>query len=423
MERKAAPPAARKVTPLDFELAHDFLNKFHVILKNARTYDRFNEAMRRPTRAALSVLDMILNRCENARFDIVGDTVFFDQVRLRTPISAQEVVKYIVESTKAREIRSVIFDETVEMEDLLAFADVFARVEQVEKDRFGEMMRLLELEGIAGIHLHKRKRGIDDFSKNGAHFATQPEDAKQSFFTALHVVREAVSGGISTGKVNPRRMKRVVESVVDNILSNEDSMLALTAILDYDEYTYHHSLNVCIYSIALGNRLGLPKQTLCEIGVAALFHDIGKTDIPRAVLNKTASLSNDEWEKIRMHTISGVRVLSQLKRLDRPTLRAILSAYCHHMNMDRSGYPSSNNSLQPDVISRIVRVADVYDALTTARSYRMRPFSTPEALKVIADKAGKELDPTLCGLFFDVVGYTSHRRKPAGVAEEVPAIR
>jgi putative two-component system response regulator len=79
-------------------------------------------------------------------------------------------------------------------------------------------------------------------------------------------------------------------------------------------------------------------------------------------------------------------------------------AFCHHMNLDRSGYPVPARSIRPDVCSRIVRIADVYDALTSNRPYRIKPFTKSETLNIIADKSDKELDPVLCRVFADVVG-------------------
>lgn len=102
--------------------------------------------------------------------------------------------------------------------------------------------------------------------------------------------------------------------------------------------------------------------------------------------------------------MSGVKVLTYLKKMERSILRAMVVAFCHHLNMDRSGYPQTLSPVKPDAFSRIVRIADVYDALTSSRSYRMKPFSRAEALDVIADKAGEQLDPTLCAVFADVVG-------------------
>ena len=386
-----------------FRFAKEALGRLYVLIRTARSYDRSNFAMLESAQALHAIIGELLNEQDGVRFDVVNDCVFFNRIRMRAKISGFNTMRYFVEETKRRGVRSLVIDETAEIDDLVSFAMVFAQIDPTLADPFQELNRQMELEGISGIEVKPIKKSVEEALHEVRQLPTK-EEAKRSFFSALHVVKEAVKEGVTKGKVNPRKVKRVVESVVDSILSDEESMMALTAIKDYDEYTYHHSFNVCIYSIALGNRLGLPRQALCEVGIAALFHDVGKTDVPRDILNKIDNLTDDDWQTIQEHTMSGVKVLTYLKKMDRTILRAMVVAFCHHLNLDRTGYPQTQNTVKPDVFSRIVRIADVYDALTSARSYRMKPFSRSEALDVITSKAGKEFDPTLCAIFADVVG-------------------
>ncbi|MGD8628719.1 MAG: HD domain-containing protein [bacterium] len=386
------------------QLAKEFLGRFHVLIRLAKTYDRYNSAVSDSAEALFAIAGDLLNEADTVQFDIQNDCVFFNRNRVKATVSGFNTLKYFVDEMSARGVRSMSIDEIAEVDDFLSFGMVFARLDSSHRNPFDELVRLMNLEGIAGIEV-RRMPGAED-GEGDAALATGPtkEDAKRSFISALHIVKEALKDGVSRGKVNPRKVKRVVENVVDSILSNEESMLTLTAIRDYDEYTYHHSFNVCIYSIALGNRLGLPRQALCDLGIAALFHDVGKMDVPREVLNKTQDLTDDDWDVMRGHTTSGVKVLTYLKKLDRTILRSMIVTFCHHLNLDRSGYPATQRSIRPDAFSRIVRIADIYDALTSARSYRMKPFSKAKALAIIADKAGRELDPVLSSIFIEVIG-------------------
>jgi HD-GYP domain-containing protein (c-di-GMP phosphodiesterase class II) len=387
-----------------FQLAKEFMGRFYVLVRLARTYDRYNSAVADSAEALYAITTDLLNESDEVRFDIQNDCVFYNRTRLRANVSGFNTLKYFVDEMNARDVRSLSIEDLSEVDDFLSFGMVFARMDLEHPDPFKELVRLMNLEGIAGIDIQRTRKPGEEGDYEGDLAGPTREEAKRSFFSALHIVKQAVKDGISRGKVNPRKVKRVVESVVDSIISDEESMLALTAIKDYDEYTYHHCFNVCIYSIALGNRLGLPRQALCDIGIAALFHDVGKTDVPHNILNKIQDLSDEDWKTIQDHTMSGVKVLTYLKRLDNTILRSMIVAFCHHLNMDRSGYPETHRAIKPDAMSRIVRIADIYDALTSARSYRMKPFSSSEALGIIAEKAGKELDPVLCSIFAEVVG-------------------
>lgn len=390
-----------------YQLAREFLGRFYVLIRLARTHDRYNEAVADSAEALWSITQDLLDEAGSVRFDIVNECAFFNRTRLRASLSGFNTLKYFVDEMTSRGAKTICFDEIAEVDDFLSFGMVFARIDTSHEDPFSELERLMNLEGIAGIDIRRPRCAEEE--DYGSLSGPTKEDAKRSFFSALHIVKEAVKDGVSRGKVNPRKVKRIVESVVDSILSDEESMLALTAIRDYDEYTYHHSFNVCIYSIALGNRLGLPRQALCDIGIAALFHDVGKTDVPQETLNKVDNLTDEDWKTIQEHTLSGVKVLTYLKKLDKTILRSMIVAFCHHLNMDRSGYPQTHRIIMPDAFSRIVRIADIYDALTSARSYRMKPFSSSEALAIITEKAGRELDPTLCTVFADVVGILPQR--------------
>jgi HD-GYP domain-containing protein (c-di-GMP phosphodiesterase class II) len=386
-----------------FQTAKEVIGRLYVLIRTARSYDRSNVAMLECAQALHAIIGQLLDESDSVRFDVVNDCVFFNRVRMRAKVSGFNTIKYFINESKRRGIRSMTFDEMAEIDDLLSFAMVFAQIDPTLADPFAELVRRMDLEGIAGIEVKPVKKSVEETIHEVRALPTK-EEAKRSFFSALHIVKEAVQEGVAKGKVNPRKVKRVVESVVDSILSDEESMMALTAIRDYDEYTYHHSFNVCIYSIALGNRLGFPRQALSEIGIGALFHDVGKTDVPRDVLNKTENLSDEDWKTLQEHTMSGVKVLTYLKKMDRAILRSMITAFCHHLNMDRSGYPQTKTPIKPDPFSRIVRIADIYDALTSARSYRMKPFTRAAALAIITEKAGKELDPTMCAIFADVVG-------------------
>jgi putative nucleotidyltransferase with HDIG domain len=388
--------------------AKEFIGKLYVLIRSAHTYDRQNAIMSKSACSAREILERLLEYHNSIRFDVVNDCIFFNSVRLRADVTDVKTFNFLIQQMKIGRIRAVVIDDGADAEDILGFAIVVAKANSAARDPtedpFKEMKRLLQLEGLAGIQIEARKQDIEAFSQTTTLVSPSREQARHAFFSALHIVREAVKDGISKGSVNPRKVKRVVESVVDSILSDEESVLALTYLRDYDEFTYQHCLNVCVFSIALANRLGLPKPVLCEVGIAALFHDIGKTCIPLRVLNETNQLTGKEWRQIRQHTKTGVQILTQFRKIDRITLRSMVVAFCHHMNLDRTGYPVTSRQVTPDIFSRIVRIADIYDALTSARSYRMKPFSRDQVLEMMKEKSGNELDSVLCSIFADVIG-------------------
>jgi HD-GYP domain-containing protein (c-di-GMP phosphodiesterase class II) len=409
----------------DAQHAKELLGRLYVLTKNARSHDRHNEAMLAAARAAHALLMHMLEESDSVRFDIVNDSVFYNNMKLRADLTTFGIFKYVIRESRRRGFQAVVFNDAAEIEDVVGFAVAFAHFNQACLEPFKEMKRLLQMEGVTGIYVLPVGAEGDPLGQNDSAPADTREAAKRAFFSAFHIVKETVRGGISKGAINPRKIKRVMETVVDSVLRDEESMFALTHIRDYDAYTYYHSINVCLLSIAIGTRLGLPKPVLCEIGIGALFHDIGKTEVPHSILNKPAELTREEWQCMQKHTEHGVCILTELKKLDRAIVRAMVVAFCHHMNINQSGYPRTDRHVRPDVFSRIVRIADIFDALTTARCYKIKPFSSDEALEIIREKAGTELDPILSEMVRDVAGaitgQVSDLAAPAAPEEAVPA--
>src|SRR5205809_6767098 len=147
-------------------------------------------------------------------------------------------------------------------------------------------------------------------------------------------------GSIRMGaSANLKKIKRLVQSIVDQILTEETSLMGMTTLRDYDEYTFTHSVNVCIFAVALGKRLGLTKVQLYDLGLAALFHDIGKSRVPQSILNKSGGLTDEEWRLIASHPWLGVLALFQVRGAQELPYRSMIVAHEHHMKQDLTGYP------------------------------------------------------------------------------------
>ena len=207
------------------------------------------------------------------------------------------------------------------------------------------------------------------------------------------------------GSPNIKKIKRVVQGIVDQILNEETSLIGLTTIRDYDEYTFTHSVNVCIFSVALGKRLGLSKLQLYDLGMAALFHDIGKSRVPQSILNKTSGLTDDEWRLIAAHPWLGVLALFQVRGAQELPYRAMIVAHEHHMKRDLTGYPrpirdASAERVQQDRRDRRrVRRGDVATRrIRPCRSRRRRSCSE------MRDNPRRGMDPVIVKAFINLTG-------------------
>jgi HD-GYP domain-containing protein (c-di-GMP phosphodiesterase class II) len=228
--------------------------------------------------------------------------------------------------------------------------------------------------------------------------------AKQTYFQSVQVAKEVLTDMRIGRAVNLRRVKRTVQSIVDQVLNNETSMIGMTTLRDYDEYTFTHSVNVCIFSVVLGQKLGLTKVQLYELGLGALFHDIGKMRIDPDIVNKAAGLTELEWFEIQQHPTEGMLALFSLRGLSELPYRAMLLAYEHHMRVDLAGYPKNKRPRYPTLFSRIVQTVDGFDAATSKRSYQNQPWPPDEVMREMRDNPKRGYDQLLVKAFINVTG-------------------
>lgn len=228
--------------------------------------------------------------------------------------------------------------------------------------------------------------------------------AKRTYAQSVKVAKDAL-GDMRLGKaVNVRKVKRAVQGIVDQVLSNESSMVTMTTLRDFDEYTFTHSVNVCIFSVIIGQRIGLERLQLYELGLGALFHDVGKQRIDVDIINKPTGLDDYEWRELMKHPTEGLLLLFQLQGFTDVPYRQMLMAYEHHMKTDLSGYPSSRRPREPTLFSRIVSVADAFDAGTSVRSYQYQPWPPDAVLQEMRDNPKRGFDTLLVKVLITATG-------------------
>ena len=190
------------------------------------------------------------------------------------------------------------------------------------------------------------------------------------------------------------------KALVDSLEEAESILFALAQSVEHrDRYTGLHCERLAHYSIALANALGLPKQEQLALFRGGYLHDIGKISIPDAILFKRGLLTEEEWETMRQHTIRGEQICRPMKTLA-PVLPIIRS---HHERWDGSGYPDGLMGEEIPLLARILQVADIYDALTTARPYKPA-FSHDRAVAIMLEESRRGWrDPELVPLFAEVI--------------------
>jgi HD-GYP domain-containing protein (c-di-GMP phosphodiesterase class II) len=230
------------------------------------------------------------------------------------------------------------------------------------------------------------------------------ERAKRTYAQSVTTTKEVINSVRMGASPNIKKIKRVVQGIVDQILAEETSLMGLTTIRDYDDYTFTHCVNVCIFSVALGRRLGLTRLQLYDLGFAGLFHDIGKSRVPIDIIQKPDMLTEEEWRLVASHPWLGVLALFQLREQSEFPYRSMLVAYQHHMKRDLTGYPRSLRMQDMTFYSKIVAVADGFDAATTRRIYMSEALDPSEVLREMRDNPRRGMDPVVVKAFVALLG-------------------
>jgi len=229
-----------------------------------------------------------------------------------------------------------------------------------------------------------------------------PDVVKQEIRTeAKALIKDMVNKTTIPVNINSSKVLELVEKIIESILSNDQIIFSLSDIRSVDDYTFEHSINVCIISLIIGMSIDLDENKLKELGVGSLLHDIGKLFINDEILKKPDKLTFDEFEQIKKHSVYGFDILKSNNDI------AMSSAYIalgHHERVDGSGYPMKLKGDNIHQSARIVAIADVYDALTSERVYRTRQ-KPHEVVDYIVSLSGKQFDEELVNAFVRCIAH------------------
>jgi putative nucleotidyltransferase with HDIG domain len=201
-----------------------------------------------------------------------------------------------------------------------------------------------------------------------------------------------------------RKAKRLIRAAVMTLTQDDSILLGLANIKNYDEPLFNHSVNVAIYSIAIGRRIGISQKHLSHLGLAGLFHDIGKVKIPKEVLVKPERLSPEELAILRSHPMIGAEILMRMKEWDELSTRMVTGALEHHLKYDLTGYPKLSRKKKASLFGRIIALADFYDFLTRPMVTHQLPYPSDKIFGSMLERSGKDFDPALIKVFINLIG-------------------
>jgi HD-GYP domain-containing protein (c-di-GMP phosphodiesterase class II) len=368
-----------------------FLKFFMVAWQMARIYELKHPKFITALDAAFDDLTLLLKQRQELVIGIFGDElasgedIFFE--------FSQRVIASI-DHLKNMGIEKITFSCDIQKEELVEFI-VFLMTPIDAIDRPAQ--EYLALKGINHI-------SVDKLSPSGGHKKEKAKDIdiKLSHYKAcLENSANIFEELLGNGAIDSLRLQFISRDIMKYFMGDHRIFIELAKVKGHDLATFSHLINVSTLSVYFAYKLGFSREDCIDVGTAALFHDIGKLFIAKKILQKPEKLNTAEFAKVKSHAIIGAEILIPHKKVI--TELPALVAFEHHRNFDGSGYPKLPFSVKNHIASLMVSICDVYDALTSRRTYKAD--YPPEAIyKLMLRERGTRYHPELFDAFFKIIG-------------------
>ncbi len=393
------------------QFGHDFIRALYQMINTARIYSDNNQLIRKSVRAFQALLDQMTQEGDvhlvlwRGRFHLASEKLSYRR-------DTAGVVNAMTDYFSKRGLASLNFLEAARnapFEQIVGFARLLNEAAAAEHPHAWLAQKLGEADCFWVQVIRMQDDESPDPGKKTCaerpetRYPSRYDNAGNAYLSAIETVHEAASKA-SQGLVGVRAARRLAQGLVDLIREDTALMIGLATIKDYDDYTYVHSVNVALLATCLGKHIGLSDTALEYLSVCGLFHDLGKVGVAKDILLKNDVLTDDEWDKMKAHPLIGVRKILMLNAPQPLRSRIILGPFEHHLNPDMTGYPQTLFMDRLSLLGKILRIADVYEALTSVRAYRPQPYLPDQALRAMWLDGGAKFDVVLLKSFIGMMG-------------------
>jgi HD-GYP domain-containing protein (c-di-GMP phosphodiesterase class II) len=365
------------------------LTFFNAAVSNTRLYAADHPQVARYLQKTSRQIQKILESQPNLTFLIVDDDLVADNHALT---SNTPQLEQFVALLRRCAVERMTFSREVSVDGLL----------QLVEDLSAAGVKAVH--SAPGITLGKLKVPSETELEAQREYMTPEIQDKLSALEAyrdrsLDDIRELYHQIKSSKQISRHGLGEIVMGFLQGMLYNVNPLQLLASLKSSDEYTFTHAVNVCILTMAQAEALGIKGDMLYDIGIAASMHDAGKMFVPDDILNKPDKLTDEEWQHMRMHSAHGAMYILKLEGI--PKL-AFLAALEHHIRYDGSGYPNLGQNWRPNIVSQMIAIADVFDAMRSRRPYN-EPKPDELILKILQEESGTAFNPALTKNFLRLI--------------------
>jgi len=360
-------------------------------LQSAKIYPLEHPKFKESLENAHNSLRNLLGERSELVIGIIGEELAFEKEIF---FDLSKSVKPFIQYLKERGIERIAFTRGITKEELSAFIIFLI----TPKDEIGPgVQEYLLNKGIKNIAIGKIKAGDNSLKKevlDSVNYLRQYEDSLSKISVSLDAI-------VKNEAFDYPQLKYTLGNMMENLFKSYQEFLKLAALKRHDIGTFVHLLNTAVLSMYFSFRLGFNKDDVLNIGMAALFHDIGKIYVSGQLIKSPDKLSDEEFEMMKSHTELGSDILLRHTR-QLGVLPAIV-AFEHHLRYDLRGYPKLYFAARPHIASLIVSLCDVYDALNARRSYK-KSYPPEFIHSLMLKEKGKMFEPELLEKLFMIMG-------------------
>ena len=374
--------------PSRIAMFEDLLRRVASGVRNAQLYAPDHPLVARNMAGLVAVLTALHQQQPSIAVGIVGgDLVVADTPMHKLSATMAELIRKL----KDNKVERIAFERGVTQEELVALTQRLSRL--------GGKSAVDPEKHLSSAHIRVgRLKSEDDKRPDG--IASDIAAIRQMYTSAVAAAEVAWESAEVEGMPDAPAALETVEGLAEAVTQNRTALMALTAMRNYDNYTFTHMVNVSILAMAQARALGIDGRLLREFGMSALMHDIGKVRTPKSILNKPDKLTDDEFVIMRRHVVDGSEILRRTPEM--PILAPIV-AFEHHLRLDGSGYPFTVKRDAMNLGSMLCAIADVYDAMRSQRTYQ-QAYPTDRILAVLRRNEGAQLDQNLVRRFVQLLG-------------------
>ena len=366
-------------------LYEELLRRFASGVRAAQLYAADHPLLGRNVDGLLAALRSLHPQIPAVAIGIVGHQL----VVADTPMpKASSGMAELIKRLRDHEIERIAFDRGVTADEINAFVHAVAAL-----GTRGGVEPQFQFP-----HIHVGRIVADERRNDG--IGGDMAAIRQLYSNAVSAAQTVWESATTEGMPDIPAALQTVEGLAEAVTQNRTALVALTAMRNYDNYTFTHMVNVSILTMGQARALGIDGRLLREFGLSALMHDIGKVRTPKDILNKPDKLTDEEFVIMRRHTVDGAEILRRTPEM--PILAPVV-AFEHHLRLDGTGYPFNVKRRWLNLGTMLCSISDIFDAMRSQRAYQ-QAFPTDRILAVLKRNDGTQFDQNLVRRFVQLLG-------------------